>query len=98
VSDEPESTEPAPLDDEERTDDQRLGDTLVYAASPSGKRERDVALLRSIGAIEPEQSDEQDWDGGARETAPPTNPDAEADHNQAIVDLLQQASQDRYGA
>jgi hypothetical protein len=82
----------------------RLGNTLAYLASPAGKRERDVALLSSIGigaeakAEQQHDPDRPDFDGGARETAPPTNPDLEADHNQAIVELLQQARQDRYGA
>jgi hypothetical protein len=51
-----------------------------------------VDLLRAIGAIEPEVSD--DFDGGARESANehPGGPGAE--HNETVADLAQQARQE----
>jgi hypothetical protein len=57
--------------------------------------EQSRAFLLSLGLVPSEESTEEseddapvDFDGGAREPAPP-EPDAEADHNATILEAIQ---------
>jgi len=60
-------------------------------------RDQDMRVLGLMGLVEPEV-DMGDWDGGVRDIAPPSTSDPGAEHGDFVVNLLERAKQERWGA
>jgi hypothetical protein len=56
-----------------------------------------MRVLGLMGLVEPEV-DMGDWDGGVRDIAPPSTSDPGAEHGDFVVNLLERAKQERWGA
>ena len=68
--------------------DQEDNAHVLEAFDPHG--ERRLAMLRSLGLIDPEPTEPGGFDGGARESANQSL-DPMADHNAAMVELIDRA-------